>query len=271
MGDFLISASELKSVVGTSGAPLVIDVRNGETRSHSGRQIATASWHDPTTVGRWSTQLGAGTRVICYCEHGRASSQSVAAVRRERSIAARVLQGGYDAWVQASGMTVRLEAFPSGADTLPTRWVTRVRPKIDRIACPWLIRRFIDPEAELLYVDPAAVTAVASLTGATSYDVAGAKLTHRGEACSFDAFIEDFGLSDAALDQLARIVRGADTGRLDIAPEAAGLLAVSLGISRLTDGDDRAALELGFGVYDALYAWARYAASEPHGQLPARA
>ena len=144
------------------------------------------------------------------------------------------------------------------------KWITRERPKIDRIACPWLIARFIDPAAKFFFVAPAEVINTAKELDAIPYDVDGVELTHRGDRDSFDAILEDFALKDLALDRVAAIVRGADTARPDLAPEAAGLLAISLGISHLSGPEDHEALERGFPVYDALYAWARFAASETH-------
>ena len=136
------------------------------------------------------------------------------------------------------------------------RWITRARPKIDRIACPWLIRRFIDPEAEFLYVPAASVGEAAERTGATPYDVSGVAFGHHGEHCSFDAFLRNYAIADPALDRLARIVRGADTGRPDLAPQSAGLLALSEGL-KLNFANDHAMLAQGMVVYDALYAWCR--------------
>ncbi len=142
-----------------------------------------------------------------------------------------------------------------------SRWVTRARPKIDRIACPWLIRRFIDPRAQFLYVPAAQVLALAKTEQAIPYDVPDVQFSHRGELCSFDAFLADFALDDPALADLARIVRGADTGKLELTPQSPGLLAVSLGLS-LNYADDHAMLEHGMVVYDALYAWIRGARAE---------
>lgn len=134
------------------------------------------------------------------------------------------------------------------------KFVTRERPKIDRIACPWLVARFIDKDAEFLYVPGSEVMKVAGQTGAIPYDVPGVELGHHGEYCSFDAFIDKYELDDAALNKLARIVRGADTGRPDLAPQVEGLLAISKGLS-LNFADDHDMLAHGMVVYDALYAW----------------
>ena len=149
------------------------------------------------------------------------------------------------------------------------KWVTRERPKIDRVACPWLIARFIDNDAEFLFVPPSDVKKVAQETGAIPYDVEGVELSHDGPLCSFDAFLVKYRLDDASLRELARIVRGADTDRLDIAPQCAGLLAVSLGLSRLYT-DDHEQLRQGFVIYDALYAWLREAREEKHTWNPQR-
>lgn len=149
----------------------------------------------------------------------------------------------------------------------PSRWITRERPKIDRIACPWLVLRFVDPQAEFLFVPPERVLAEGQAGKIEPYDVPGARFSHRGERCSFDAFIEEFGLDDDALSVVALIVRGADTAKLTLAPEAPGLLAVSLGLSQLYP-DDHEMLRNGLVIYDALYAWARHAQSERHGWPP---
>jgi hypothetical protein len=149
----------------------------------------------------------------------------------------------------------------------PTRWVTRERPKIDRIACPWLVMRFIDPNAVFLFAPGKDVLAVAEQKHAIPFDIPGVQLTHRGEDCAFDTMLGDFELRDPALARIAVVIRGADTGRLDLAPEAAGLLAISLGLCA-RETDDHKLLELGFVVYDGLYAWAKHASAERHGWPP---
>jgi len=147
------------------------------------------------------------------------------------------------------------------------KWVTRERPKIDRIACPWLIARFIDKTPEFLFVPTEQVLAVAHETGAVPYDIPGAEMSHEGEFCSFDTFLKKYHLTDPALHQLAVIVRGADTSRLDLAPQAPGLLALSLGLSRVY-ADDHEMLRHGMVMYDALYAWCRDCQKEKHGWPP---
>jgi hypothetical protein len=148
------------------------------------------------------------------------------------------------------------------------KWVTRERPVIDRIACPWLIAKFIDKEAEFLFVPPADVVEVAEQTGATPYDVPGVEFTHVGEECTFDAFVARYGLDrDPAIGTIAAIVRGADTAKPDLTPQSAGLLAISMGLRDLTP-DDHEVLKHGFVIYDALYAWAAHRVAETHNWPP---
>ncbi|MBM3489121.1 MAG: chromate resistance protein [Alphaproteobacteria bacterium] len=147
------------------------------------------------------------------------------------------------------------------------KWITRERPKIDRIACPWLIQRFIDKAPEFLFVPPPEVLPVAERIGAIPYDIPGVELSHVGELCSFDAFLTKYRLDDPALAQLAVIVRGADTGHPELAPQAPGLLALSLGLSHVYP-DDHEMLTHGLVMYDALYAWCRAAKAETHGWPP---
>jgi hypothetical protein len=147
------------------------------------------------------------------------------------------------------------------------KWITRERPKIDRIACPWLIQRFIDQQAEFLYVPANDVLRIAGETGAVPYDIPGVEMTHVGELCSFDAFLKKYELTDPALQQLAAIVRGADTSRLDLTPQSAGLYALSLGLSK-TFADDHEMLKQGMVMYDALYAWCQHCQAETHNWPP---
>ena len=147
------------------------------------------------------------------------------------------------------------------------KWITRERPKIDRIACPWLIARFIDKDAEFLYVPASDVLHVAADTGAIPYDIPGVEFSHVGDLCSFDAFLTKYKLVAPALQQLAVIVRGADTSRLDLAPQSAGLYALSLGLSQCF-ADDHDMLRHGLVMYDALYAWCEHCQSETHNWPP---
>jgi len=189
-------------------------------------------------------------------------SQNAAAELAQRGFDACYLEGGIEAgWKSRGG---QLDTKSAG---ISSRWATRERPKIDRIACPWLIARFIDSEAEFLYVSPKDVLAVARAQGATPYDIPDVPFSHDGERCSFDAFLDRYRLRDPALLELATIVRGADTGELDLAPQAPGLLAISLGLSRLFR-DDNEMLRQGMVMYDALYAWCKEGKEEVHTWNP---
>jgi rhodanese-related sulfurtransferase len=269
MGDFSISVDELKQLIGGPRAPVIFDVARRPAYDQRQRVLPTAKWREPVKVAEWAGEIPSGGTAVLYCMHGHNVSQLAAAELRRRGIDARILAGGFEAWEAAGGVTVLKSALIPRDSGEPSRWVTRIRPKIDRIACPWLIRRFIDRDAEFTFVEPPYVKAVAEELGAIPYDVEGVELSHRGETCSFDTLLSVFGLEDEVLRDLAMIIRGADTARLDLAPEAAGLLAVSFGISALSGPDDHAALERGFPVYDALYAWRRFAAQETHN-WPAR-
>jgi rhodanese-related sulfurtransferase len=247
---------------------LILDVRRSAAFRNSGEMIKGALRRDPETVERWAQSLPAAGKVLVYCVHGHEVSQNVAKALNARGLDAAILEGGIEAWKAKGGA---LDHKPVAA---ATRWVTRERPKIDRIACPWLVSRFVDAEAEFLYVPAKDVREVAEAKGATPYDVADVHFTHDGDLCSFDAFIEHYGLAgDPALAQLATIVRGADTARLDLAPQAPGLLALSLGLSRCFR-DDHEMLGHGMVVYDGLYAWCKNGKEESHtwnpGGLPLR-
>jgi hypothetical protein len=179
--------------------------------------------------------------------------------------------GGYAAWSEAGLPLVDKAAIDRLAPRRPSQWVTRRRPKIDRVACPWLIHRFIDADARILYVDPEFVLPVAKETGAIPFDIEGVEISHDGPRCSFDTMLKLFGLEgEPSLARLALIVRGADTARPDLAPEAAGLHAISLGISALAGDDDHGMVADAFKIYDGLFAYIRFAAQERHN-WPAKA
>lgn len=241
--DACITSAALRHSLQSPNPPLVIDVRRNERFHESAYLLKGAVRRDPARVADWKATLPKAADVVVYCVHGHEVSQDAA-----KALGARYLEGGIEHWREEGG---ELAAKPAGA---PTRWVTRERPKIDRIACPWLVRRFVDPNAEFLYVPGGDVKTVAREQQAVPYDVPEVELSHDGELCSFDAFLKAFRLRDPALQALATIVRGADTGRPDLAPQCAGLLAISQGLSIL-EKDDLKMLELGMTVYDALYAW----------------
>ena len=257
-----ISFSDLPSAVSGADSPIVIDVRRRPAFQSAADMIAGALRRDPDAVASWAKTLPRVRSVVAYCVHGGEVSQGVAKALGERGIAARYLDGGIEDGWKANGGA--LDRKPADADT---RWVTRERPKIDRIACPWLIARLVDPNAEFLYVPTKQVREVAQARNAVPYDVPDVHFTHDGDLCSFDAFIKHYRLSDPALERLALIVRGADTARLDLAPQAAGLAAVSLGLSRIF-ADDHEMLKHGMVMYDALYAWCKEGQEELHTWNP---
>jgi rhodanese-related sulfurtransferase len=259
-----ISPLELARLVGSAGCPHVVDVRRQQAYAADGRRIAGALWRDHMQAGAWSHQFDDGAGIVVYCSHGHNVSQIAGALIAAEGIDVRVLAGGIDAYAEAGGLTIDREG-PGIEPGLPAPsvWVTRERPKIDRIACPWLIRRFIDPHAVFHFVTAEWVKDVADELGAIAYDIESVHYSHRGELCSFDTILESFGIADPALLHLARIVRGADTARPDLEPEAAGLLALSLGLSA-TETDDLKQLEKGMILYDALYGWCRFAMNERH-------
>ena len=252
-----ISPPQLSRLVGTPDCPLILDVRTDDDVALDPRLIPTAT----RLAHLDAAQVMPDDRnrpIVVSCQRGRKLSEGVAAILRARGFRAEVLEGGHLAWAEAGLPLIPRASLP------PTRyWVTRHRPKIDRIACPWLVRRFIDPSAQVLFVAPSEVMAVAERFSATPFDVEGVKLSHRGDLCTFDAMLDDFDLRTAALDRLAVIVRGADTDRHDLAPQSAGLLAISVGLSRL-HRDDLDQLEAGIALYDALYRWARDGYEEGH-------
>ena len=255
--DDSITAADLRQSLASPQPPLVIDVRRPERFLESPYMLKGALRRDPAKVDAWRKTLPAAASIVAYCVHGHEVSQGVA-----KALNARYLEGGVEAW-RASGGALFAKPRRSA-----TRWVTRERPKIDRIACPWLVRRFIDPDAQFLYVPSADVKRSAAEKEAVPYDIPDVEFSHDGERCSFDAFLAKFNLRDPALEELALIVRGADTNRMELAPQAAGLAAISLGLS-LMEKDDLEMLERGMTLYDALHAWCREGKSEVHTWNPA--
>lgn len=266
-----ISAEKLARLVGTPNCPVVVDVRDEDDFAADPRLIPGSLRRPSPEPWRWSSEID-GQSAVVICQKGLKLSHGVAAWLRQEGIPAESLDGGYLAWIGASLPVVPSEKLPPRNAQGRTVWVTRERPKVDRIACPWLIRRFVDPRAVFLFVAPAEVGAVAERFSATPFDVENVFWSHRGELCTFDVMVEEFGLGSEPLQRLATIVRGADTSRHDLAPEAAGLLAVSLGLSRMYS-DDLEQLEAGLMLYDALYRWCRDATEETHNwpnKRPAR-
>lgn len=259
--------TQLARLIGAPDAPTLIDVCVDEDFAADRRLVPTATRWPHDRIAALAPRLE-GRRVVVLCQKGLKLSQGAAALLRCHGVAAGHLKGGNLAWRDAGLPLVPAKAIPEAAPGEGTLWVTRGRPKIDRIACPWLIRRFVDPAARFLFVDPEQVSSVAERFGATPFDTPGVFWSHRGDRCSFDVMVEEFGLGGfPALGVLAEIIRGADTDRQELAPQAAGLLAVSLGLSAL-HRDDLAQLDAGMTVYDALYRWARDAKDETHDWAP---
>ena len=258
----IVTLQQLARRIGLPDAPLVVDVRTEEDAAADPRFIPGAIRHSHTNVAAWAQDC-AGRDVAVVCQRGLKLSQGVAAWLRHAGANAESLEGGFEAWRDAGLPLVSPAHVPPRDEQGRTLWVTRARPKVDRIACPWLIRRFIDSAAVFLFVAPAEVAAVADRFGATPFDIEGVFWSHRGDLCTFDVMLDEFALHTPALDRLALIVRGADTARPDLVPEAAGLLAASLGLSRM-HRDDLAQLDAGMALYDAFYRWARDAADETH-------
>jgi rhodanese-related sulfurtransferase len=266
-----ISAEKLARLVGTPSAPAIIDIRTEEDFATDPRLIPGSIRRGHAEPWRWAGEIPPGKAVV-VCQKGKKLSQGVAAWLRHEGIEAESLEGGFEAWVAGALPTLRTDKLPPRDAMGRTVWVTRERPKIDRIACPWLIKRFVDPSAVFLFVAPAEVLAVAERFSGAPYDIEGVFFSHRGENCSFDSMLEEFGLQTEPLLRLATIVRGADTARPDLAPEAPGLLAASLGLSRMFS-DDLQQLAAGLTLYDAFYRWCRDATEETHnwpGKKPGR-
>jgi len=258
-----ISIDKLARLVGTPAGPVIVDVRTEEDFAADPRLVPGAIRRSHADVANWGSQLE-GRSAVVVCHTGSKLSHGVAAWLRHQGVPAESLEGGAVAWAAAGQAMVREERLPLRNTERRTMWVTRARPKVDRIACPWLIRRFVDPDAIFLFVTPSEVAGVADRFGATPFDVEGVFWSHRDELCTFDVMVEELGLSGSpALGRLALIVRGADTARPELAPQAAGLLALSLGLSRIYS-DDLEQLEAGMLVYDALYRWCRDAVDETH-------
>lgn len=270
-----LSPSDLSVLIGRADAPLLLDVRRRERFDASDRMLPGARYCAPESVAAFA-RSEAPRDVVVYCIYGHAVSQDAARTLRAAGWRARCLQGGLEGgepgvdrledighWRSTPLPTVRKRPDLGVTGERPSRWITRARPKIDRIACPWLIKRFVDPRAQFFYVPAEEVFAQARKLDAVPYDIPEAPVTHVWERCSFDALLEAFDLHDPALDALATIVRGADTSRPDLAAQSAGLLALSLGLSRL-HADDHAMLQAALPLYDALYAWCREARGETH-------
>jgi rhodanese-related sulfurtransferase len=260
-----ISPEKLLRLIGLPRGPAIVDVRTERCFADAPSLVPGAVRRPHGEITQWAAGLG-GRSAVVVCENGLELSAGAAAWLRHEGVAAESLEGGAQAWEAAGLPTVPQSKLPARDAQGRTLWVTRARPKVDRIACPWLIRRFVDPEAVFLFVAPSEVRGVAERFGAAPFDIEGDDVmwSHRGELCTFDVMVEELGLAGIpGLTHLAAIVRGADTAHPEIAPQAAGLLAFSLGLSRM-HADDLDQLEAGLPLYDALYRWCRDAVDETH-------
>ena len=256
-----ISPTDLYLELGTARAPVLIDVRS-DLNSDPDQRLIVSARPMPVTPEQWTIDLESGQRFVVYSGDDEVS-EGVAQALCEFGKDARYLDGGFAGWL-ANGLPTRRQLT---TDT--KKWVTREQPKIDRIACPWLIRRFIDPDAEFIYVPVDRVLEEAKALSAIPYDIPDVEFSHEGERCSFDTFLRLYDIADPPLERLALIVRGADTSRHDLAPQCSGLFAISLGLSA-NFADDHEMLEHGMVLYDALYTWSRSLQAETHGWPPKR-
>lgn len=257
-----ITIAQASRLIGIPEAPVFIDLRIDEDFDDDPRLIPSAYRHPFTDIESLVPRLN-GKRVVVYCQKGKKISQGGAAVLSHHGIQVEALEGGQFAWRDAGLPLVPYAKLPLKNSLNQTVWVTKHRPKIDRIACPWLIRRFVDPNAMFLFVSPSEVLGVAEKFDATAFDVEDVFWSHRGDHCTFDTMIEEFELATKPLQRLSKIIRGADTNRLDLTDQSAGLLAASLGLSRMYRNDN-AQLEAGLMLYDMFYRWARDASNENH-------
>lgn len=265
--EFSIQPFEWAQRMQRSDAPLLLDVRRAPAFDTSPTMLAGAQRCLPEQIAEYG-QREAPREVVVYCVYGHGVSQTAAQELRALGWPARYLAGGsrggedgVDAaqdiarWRSTAPLTFRKRPDLGVNGSMPSLWITRAQPKIDRIACPWLILRLIDPKARFLYVPTEEVLPQAKACGATAFDIPQAPITHQGELCSFDAMLAAFDLHSPALDLLARIVRGADTDNLQLERPCAGLLAITQGMARLNAQDDHAMLAAMLPIYDALYAW----------------
>ena len=260
-----INAEKLIRLVGTPASPAIVDVRTDEDFQKDPRLIPGSTRRPFASVDDWAGAF-VGRSVVVVCEKGVKLSHGVAAWLRHAGIDAETLDGGTLAWAAAQLPMLSTGVLPAPDAKGRTVWVTRARPKVDRIACPWLVRRFVDPAAVFLYVAPAEVMTVAERFSATPFDIEGDNVfwSHRGELCTFDVMLDEFGLARfAPLQHLALLVRGADTDKPNLAAQAPGLLAASLGLSRMFS-DDLEQLDAGMLLYDAFFRWCRDATDETH-------
>jgi rhodanese-related sulfurtransferase len=257
-----ITVNQLLRLIGTPECPVIIDVCIDDDFSADPHLIPGSIRHPHTDLSGMIEKIGSRSAVIS-CQKGLKLSQGVVAWLRSEGVTAEYLQGGMFGWKDnQNAPRIPYKSVPFNNDQ-ETLWVTRHRPKIDRVACPWLIRRFIDAKARFLFVAPSEVRNVADRFNAIPFDIEDVFWSHRGDLCTFDTMLDEFGLRTEPLDRLSKVIRGADTTRHDLTAEAAGLLALSVGLSRQFK-DDQAQLNAAMPIYDALYRWARDGQGEGH-------
>jgi rhodanese-related sulfurtransferase len=266
---FITPVDVASKLLGGPHWPQVVDVRLADDFAADPRDIPCSIHREEADYDTWVPTLDRTCPVVISCQRGLKVSQAIVARMRAEGWMASSMGGCFAGWRDAGLPLINRTAMLGIGWTEGAFWVTRRKPKIDRAACPWLIRRFIDPSARFLYVEPDQVVAVAARTGGIAYDIPGIAVTHVGDDCSFDTLMTIAGLNGfAPLERVAAIVRGADNARLDLAPEAAGLLAASLGLSHLAGDDDHGMIARASVIYDGLFAWAANATGETHNWPP---
>jgi len=260
-----ITVSQLLRLVGTPQCPTILDVCIDEDFNAEPRLIPGAKRIPHHQITKFAPDL-INTRIVVVCQKGLKLSAGASAVLRAEGVQAEYLEGGNFAWRDANAPMVPAKIIPYFQQCGGGFWVTRHRPKIDRIACPWLIRRFVDRGAKFLFVEPSQVVAVAEKFKATPFDIENTFWGHRGSTCTFDTMIDEFNLNSPALLRVASIIRAADMGETELVAEAPGVSALLLGLSRMFK-DDLQQLEAGLLLFDALYRWARDALEETHSSF----
>ncbi len=267
---YYISAIDSFNLLFGPASPVLIDVRRLGIIEQSGFIFPqTSIFADQCDGERLAAILDPAREILIACAHAHNRSQLLSSDLARAGFKTSIIEHGADGWVAAGlprvlrksqGLSIEI-----ALDGIPKTWITRRLPKIDRVACPWLIQRFLDPGAKFVFAEPEWVLEIASQTGAIAYDIPGAALEHEGPLCTFDTLLRAFGLdADPALAELATLIRGADTNRLDLHPASAGLLAISLGLSARHGDKDHSVLKDGFIIYDGLYSWLRSAKTEIH-------
>jgi len=257
-----ISTTKLNRLIGTPECPIIIDICIDEDFSEDPRLIPTAIRRCHADIPNLVPKLE-GRKVLIVCQKGLKLSQGACALLKTYGINCEYLAGGNYAWRDAGLPLIPYAKIPERQEHSNTLWVTRLRPKVDRIACPWLIRRFVDPSAKFLFVSASQVNNVAEKFNATPFDIEDTFWGHRNDQCTFDTMLEEFCLKTEPLEQLAKIIRGADTNKPELTPQVPGFLAASLGFSRMYK-DDLEQLDAAMSLYDAYYRWARDAQNETH-------